>query len=109
MLSEDIKEELINGLNEILVNKIDKIILYGSIVRGNATKGSDIDIAIILQKSMLEDEKDRFIHWNAQMDLKYGVVFSIVDIEKKNIEKWGAVLPFYKNIQDEGVVLWEAA
>ena len=31
------------------------------------------------------------------------------DIEQKNMEKWGNILPFYKNIKKEGVVLWTAA
>ena len=31
------------------------------------------------------------------------------DIEKANMDKWGDVLPFYKNIKKEGVVLWKAA
>lgn len=36
--------------------------------------------------------------------MKYNRVFSIVDIEKANMDKWGDVLPFYKNIKKEGVV-----
>ena len=42
------------------------------------------------------------------MDIKYDRVFSIIDIDKEIFEKWGAVVPFYKNIQAEGVVLWKA-
>lgn len=47
--------------------------------------------------------RDKFIRWSAEMDLRYDKVFSIVDIWEKNIEKWGSVLPFYKNVQREGV------
>ena len=43
------------------------------------------------------------------MNLKYDKVFSIIDIEKSNLEKWGHILPFYKNVQKEGIVLWKAA
>lgn len=31
------------------------------------------------------------------------------DIDKSNMEKWGDVLPFYRNIREEGIVLWKAA
>lgn len=31
------------------------------------------------------------------------------DIEKNMLNKWGDVLPFYKNIKEEGIVLWKAA
>ena len=34
---------------------------------------------------------------------------SDIDIEEENMKKWGNVLPFYQNIQKEGIVLWEAA
>lgn len=42
-------------------------------------------------------------------DLRYDKVFSIIDIQEKNMEKWGSVLPFYQNVQKEGIVLWKAA
>ncbi len=109
MFSEEVKEEIVSGLTDILANKIDSIILYGSTVRGDDKEDSDVDIAIILYNSMDEDEKSRFIHWNAQIDLKYGVVFSIVDIDKEMFDKWRAVHPYYRNIQNEGIVLWKAA
>lgn len=41
--------------------------------------------------------------------MKYESVFSIIDIEKDNLEKWGSILPFYKNVCQEGVTLWKAA
>ena len=85
------------------------IILYGSVARNEAGPESDIDIAIIMKKDMDEDRKDRFISWSADMDIRYDRVFSIVDIREDNIKKWGNVLPFYRNVQEEGVVLWKAA
>ena len=109
MISNDIKKEIVDGLIDILSARIDSIVLYGSVARGDATDDSDVDIAMILVSSMDRKEIDSFIHWNAQMDLKYGKIFSIVDIEKNNMEKWGDKLPFYKNIKDDGIVLWKAA
>ena len=60
-------------------------------------------------KGMDIETKDRFICWAADMDLRYDRVFSIVDIEKENLQKWGKILPFYQNVQKEGIVLWKAA
>ena len=62
-----------------------------------------------MKKDMDEDRKDRFISWSADMDIRYDRVFSIVDIREDNMKKWGNVLPFYRNVQEEGVVLWKAA
>ena len=109
MLTDTIKNELIKGLLEIFQGDISMIILYGSVARNEAGPESDIDIAIIMKKDMDEDRKDRFISWSADMDIRYDRAFSIVDIREDNMKKWGNVLPFYRNVQEEGVVLWKAA
>lgn len=51
------------------------------------------------------DNKDRelFIDWSAEMDMKYDCVLSIVDVVKTQYEKWKDTLPFYKNLATEGV------
>lgn len=109
MLTDTMKNELIKGLLEIFQGDISMIILYGSVARNEAGPESDIDIAIIMKKDMDEDRKDRFISWSADMDIRYDRVFSIVDIREDNMKKWGNVLHFYRNVQEEGVVLWKAA
>lgn len=51
----------------------------------------------------------RFVHWAADMDIRYEKVFSIVDIQESHMKKWEGVLPFYQNVRKEGIVLWKAA
>ena len=89
--------------------KCFQIILYGSVARNEATEDSDIDIAIILDHSIDEAVRERFIDWAADMDMKYDCVLSIVDIEKEKYDVWKNTMPFYKNVFTEGVVLWKAA
>lgn len=89
MLTDRMKDELIQGLRDIFANNIEAIILYGSVARNESTPESDIDIAVIVKKGMDIETKDRFICWAADMDLRYDRVFSIVDIEKENLQKWG--------------------
>lgn len=93
----------------IFEGSIDRIILYGSVARNTASSESDIDIAIILNREMSVSIRDLFMQFTADLDLRYEKVFSIIDIERDNLDKWGDVLPFYKNIQKEGIVLWKAA
>ncbi len=107
--TNEMKEALISGLINILPGKLDRVILYGSVARGDATSDSDVDIVLILRSGFAANEKEAFFHWNAELDLKYNRVFSIVDIELDCLNKWGTVVPFYKSIQNEGVVLWKAA
>ena len=109
MLTDTIKEELIKGLCELLHENLSMIILYGSVARNEATPESDIDIAIITKKDMDEEIRNKFICWAAELDIRYDKVFSIIDIKEENMKKWGEVLPFYKNVQKEGVILWKAA
>lgn len=109
MLNNEIKEELIKGLLEIFSGNIVSIILYGSVARNEATRESDVDIAVIVKKDMDEATREKFICWSADLDLRYERVFSIIDILEKNLQKWGKVLPFYQNVQKEGIVLWKAA
>ncbi len=109
MLSDDMRTELVQGLTDIFQKNISMIILYVSVARNEATDESDIDIAIIMKNQIDEETKERFISWAADMDIRYERVFSIVDIQESNMKKWENALPFYKNIQKEGIVLWKAA
>ena len=109
MIENEIINELIKGLQEIFGDKLDRIILYGSVARGEECRESDIDIALVIKTVMNEDVKDSFFQWNAAMDMKYNKIFSIIDIEKDIFDKWSNVNPFYKNIKKEGVLLWKAA
>lgn len=109
MLTSTMKDDLIRGLVDIFSNNIIAIILYGSVARNENTAESDIDIAIIVKNEMDDATREKFMQWSAELDLRYDKVFSIIDIQEKNMEKWGSVLPFYRNVQKEGIVLWKAA
>ena len=51
---------------------------------------------------------DRMVDLAVDMDLEYDQVFSILYIDYKNFLEWEDTLPFYKNVKEEGVVLWAA-
>lgn len=108
MLTNTMKEDLPQGVVDLFSYSILAIILYGSVARNDNTDDSDIDIVIIIKNEMDDATKERFIHWSAELDLRYDRVFSIIDIQEENMEKWGNVLPFYQNIQKEGIILWKA-
>ena len=108
MLAEEIENDVVKGVLEILQGNIEQIILYGSVARGEQGIESDIDIALILYSEMKDYEKRLLIDWSAEFDLSHNCVLSVVDIEKEQFEKWNNVLPFYRNICNEGVMLWRA-
>ena len=108
MLSDEMREELVQGLTDIFRNNISMIILYGLAARGDATQESDVDIAIIVKSKMDDVTKRRFLNQAADMDIRYERVFSIVDILERNMKKWENVLPYYQNVKKERIVLWKA-
>lgn len=101
--------EFVNGVNEILGNRVKKIILYGSYARGDYNKSSDIDIMILTD--LADNEMYEFFVKISDMaydiELANNVMFSplIKNIDKFNY--WLEALPFYMNVQREGVVLNE--
>ena len=101
----------VKGVNEILGNRVKKVILYGSYARGDFQKSSDIDIMILTD---LEDEeliqyRDKI--WDFAYDVEWENNFDItLSPLVKNIDKfnyWLNAMPFYMNVQKEGVVLSE--
>ncbi len=109
VLDDYLELELIRGLRNIFEDNIQKIILYGSAARKENTAESDIDIAIILKHRIDPEKREEFLVWSAELDMKYETVISIIDIEEDKIMQWGEVLPFYRNLQNEGIVLWKIA
>ncbi len=109
LLTSEIETELVNGLIDVFESSISEIILYGSVARGEDEAESDVDVAIILTESMSDDYRKRFLSFVSRLDIKYEKIFSVVDIDQEQYTKWNKVLPFYKNIKEEGIVLWKAA
>ena len=104
--------EFVEGVNKILGKRVKKIILYGSYARGDFKKNSDIDIMILTDLS--DDELAEFSKkiWNYAYDIgRDNNVDITVSPLVKNIDRfnyWLEALPFYMNVQNEGVVLSES-
>lgn len=103
------QEEITEGLRNIFKDKLVSIVLFGSYARGTNTSESDIDIAIILNQEYDRESRDKVIDLAVDIDLKYDTVLSIVDINYDKFIEWQEVLPFYKNVKKDGVLLWNAA
>jgi predicted nucleotidyltransferase len=102
-------EELTGGMADILGDTLETVILYGSYARGTQDEESDVDIALILRGKPDRETMDRLQDFLTDMDIKHGKLFSVVDIDEERFVRLQNVLPFYRNIQKEGVVLWKTA
>lgn len=108
----NIINEFVKGVNEILGERVKKIILYGSYARGDYNESSDIDIMILTDLTDKEIIKYTDRIWDYAYDIEWDNNFDIsLSPLVKNIDKfnyWLEALPFYINVQKEGVVLSES-
>lgn len=100
-------QEFIKQVKELLGIRLKRIILYGSYARGDYNKQSDVDIMILTDLSLeeIEEYRDKISDIAYDIELSTGIILSPVI---KNIEKYNSrvhFVPFYKNVEKEGVVL----
>ena len=85
--------------------EIEKIILFGSVARGEDTEDSDIDILIFIKKELDEFEiRDDIYGKTFNTLLKTGEYLSAKIIPINHYEKYKG-FSFYTNIDEEGVVI----
>lgn len=108
-MNEQMYDELVNGLLSVLPGQTERIVLYGSTAKGTAEPESDIDIAVFLSGRLTPLQEDRLSDLIVDLNLKYDKVFSVIDIDQQTYLTWRSVSPFYRNVDEEGIVLWKAA
>lgn len=106
-LDEKITDELVAGILNVIEEKVIRIVLYGSVARGTDTEESDVDVALLLTKSMDKYEEEQLSEFIVDMDLKYDKVFSVIDIDYTMYCEWEETMPFYRNMKKDGIILWE--
>lgn len=107
---EKILSELAELLHQVYKSRLKTVILYGSVARGTYTKDSDIDIMVLVDGDDLElrSYNEQLSDVATDISLKYLKVFSIIDVSYQEYMKWKQISPFYKNVSEEGVVLYAA-
>lgn len=102
-------KEMCKKLCEIYGYTLDRIVLYGSYSRGEQTEESDVDIALLLKDGNTEEMHDKMIDIVVDYELDLAVTLSVVPIDFNQYQEWKETLPFYKNVDKEGIILWKAA
>ena len=103
-----IVDEVTKSARSILGDKLRKVILYGSYARGDYNNDSDIDIMI------LTDVKDEEIYpfrkklstTTSELGLENDIIVSAYIKNHNHFYEWVEVLPFYKNVENDGVELY---
>ncbi len=101
-------DELKIFLENTIHGKLQKIFLFGSSVRSDYESNSDVDILILadLTVTELEDLNKRLDVIAAEISLKYNIVLSPILKNAGTFFSYSDLLPFYRNIVSEGLVLY---
>ncbi len=102
-------EKLKEGIRDIFGSKAKKVILYGSYARGDFNKHSDIDVMILtdIPEEEMFEFKDRIWDYAYDLDLEYDIIISVLVKNIGTFNEWIDYMPFYMNVQKEGVLLNE--
>lgn len=103
----NIIEEFTKEVKKVFDDKMTKIILYGSCARGDYDENSDIDIMILthLSDNEIETVENKIFDIAFDFQMKYFVDISVVVKNEEQFKYWLGALPFYDNVQREGIVL----
>lgn len=93
-------------------NRLNSVILYGSYARGTNDSESDIDIMLLIDMPAESINKYRSEISRAasrlSLDSADCVTVSVVLQDTETFEKFKSALPFYRNVAEEGVVVYAA-
>lgn len=105
----DKKEEILLTRCKNAIKNIDhsaQIILYGSRARSESSIDSDYDLLVIVDGDASLEMEDIFRRQLFPIELDTGFVFTVILYGKK---EWNtslfSAMPFYKNVQEDGIVL----
>ena len=104
-LLDELLKKLRFDIEEVIKSDLSEVILYGSYARGDFDEESDIDIAVIVDSSreLLRKHHKGLVEIMSNASLEYDIVVNISCIPLKDFEEYKEVLPYYRNIDSEGV------
>ena len=101
--------ELLDQVHPVFGDKLKKAVLFGSYARGDYDVESDIDIALMINEdeSALSKYSEKITDIVVDLELKYDVVLAPILLSEARFIKYQNALPFYSNVNKEGVTLYE--
>lgn len=104
-----IKRIIVRDIPKVLKDDCKKIIMYGSCARGNYNNNSDVDIAILTNSdregAKKYDSKIDEIATTIEIDTM--AIVNFVLLPKSEYEEKNSWYPYFINIKNEGIVLYE--
>jgi predicted nucleotidyltransferase len=102
---KNIAGELKQNLQTQLPGLIEKIILYGSHVKGKAHEDSDIDLLLLLNADINWQTKETIYEICNNINLKYDVWIDVNWIPVDELNSIRGKQPFVQNALNEGITV----
>ena len=101
-------DDVVKAVLSVMGDDAVRIILYGSVARGDNTPESDVDIAVITEGNYDREEvRHKLFDAVYPLDMKYDTLISVTPIESYHYFLCKYQIPFYMNIAKEGITLWK--
>lgn len=108
MNRKKIFKEITEKMQDLFGNKLRKVILYGSYARREQDNESDIDFFVLVEDSeeSLSQKKYKIAEIMTELSLSHNVLVSITEETLSRYNKYSDILPFYRNVNNEGVEIY---
>ena len=108
LLREKVLKIFVDNLIQKEGDNLLKIILFGSVARGNAEPDSDLDVCVIVKTGENLELANRIIDISYEIDIDEGTHISpFARAQSAYEEGLKAGIPIYQNIEREGVILYD--
>ena len=102
-----ILSKYVDELEKIYGTYLKSVILYGSYARGDFKINSDMDIMILtsLSDSEIKEIEKKVYDIAFEYELMHDVMISVNIKNEEHFNYWLGALPYYDNVNKEGIVL----
>lgn len=92
---------------QILGNRLNRVILYGSYARGDFKQDSDMDIMILadVQPEEISHYADEIYDITYDFEMRYGIEINPSVQSIQIYDSWKNTYPFFMNVEKDGVTV----
>ncbi len=103
----DTIDQFSQQMKSVFGSHLSKVIVYGSYARGDYEEHSDVDVMILVDLPEREIKKlENDVYDIAfEIEMNTGIDISPIIKSEAQYEHWVNVVPFYRNVREEGVVV----
>lgn len=94
-------------VKRVMGDELRKVIVYGSYARGDCNENSDVDVMVLTSLAEEDITEVEYKLYDIAFDflMEYGVDISVIVKNEEHFKYWLGALPFYDNVEREGVVI----